>query len=154
MYKKLPFRVIIYLLEFHALDIPKNNISIDDIKDDLFGYFKLDKFRKIFNLYKTISLDVNLFLNIRDSIFYYPTFRNVDEMIRVIDIIDVPYDPNDTTINWTGKSLVSKFLIPPTKDNRSTSKYLRYKFENIAYLTIYLTSNETDITKIIIDISL
>ena len=63
MYKKLPFRVIIYLLEFHALDINIQQMCI--IKDitektfkikDLFGYFKLDRFRKVFNLYKLVNL--------------------------------------------------------------------------------------------------
>ena len=62
---KLPFRVIIYILKFHALEInikhKEEEIDYYKLNDrkfkisELFGYFKLDKWRKIFKLYEYLS---------------------------------------------------------------------------------------------------
>ena len=70
---KLPFRMVIYLLKFFSLkienvyvDCKKNEIVKDNggfKMKDIFGYFKLDKFRKIFKLYE--------YLDISDSCINY-----------------------------------------------------------------------------------
>ena len=64
---KIPFRVIIYILKFHALELNIKDISdpvpyfqISDYKfkiSDLFGYFKLDKWKKSFKLFEHLSFD-------------------------------------------------------------------------------------------------
>ena len=77
--KKIPFRIIIYILKFHALELNIDKIShrITDYKfkvDKLFGYFKLDKWRKIFKLYEYLSF-VELSNYIYASIFVSIKFK-------------------------------------------------------------------------------
>ena len=76
---KLPFRVVIYLLKFFILEIydmhvdSKKNEIVKKNKNggfkmkDIFGYFKLDKFRKIFKLYEYLNIN-------DDSVYYYASF--------------------------------------------------------------------------------
>ena len=69
---KIPFRVIIYILKFFSLEIKNLWISThvnEIVRFDtetkkggfkikyIFGYFKLDKFRKIFKLYNYLNIN-------------------------------------------------------------------------------------------------
>ena len=93
--KRIPFRIIIYILEFHALDLNSKysrnkpeyiclmNDQIPTINNckfkinKLFGYFKLDKFRKIFKLYNYLSYDIlndDIEASIFVSIKFQPSF--------------------------------------------------------------------------------
>lgn len=52
MYKRIPFRIIIYLLEYYELDI--SNILLYDKIKKLYGYFKLDRFKHKFLIFQSI----------------------------------------------------------------------------------------------------